>query len=65
VKTGMKWGFIDKAGKFVIPAQFENAGRFSEQLAPVSIGGRWGFIDKTGKVVIPAQFETVGAFAKD
>jgi hypothetical protein len=60
----MKWGFIDKTGKVVIPTQFENAGSFSEQLAPVSIGGKWGFIDKTGKVAIPAQFETVSDFAK-
>jgi hypothetical protein len=48
----------------VIPAQFEDARDFSEQLAAVKSGAKWGFIDKAGKIVIPAQFETVGAFAK-
>lgn len=30
---------------------------FSENLAPVSIGGRFGYIDLKGNIVIPAQWE--------
>lgn len=75
-----KWGFIDKTGKVVIPATFDDVARdtyggfiwpsrrpfhnFSEGLCAVRIGPKWGFIDKTGKLVIPAKFDTAGAFCE-
>jgi WG containing repeat len=57
VKLGdedMKWGFIDKTGKLVIPFAHEMAGGyeseigFSEGLCPT----KKGYIDTTGKLVI-------------
>ncbi len=51
-----KWGYIDKAGKTVIPGQFKEAREFSDSLALTQKDGKWGFIDTTGKVVIPYQF---------
>jgi hypothetical protein len=57
VKLGdedMKWGFIDKSGKLVIPFAHEMAGGyepemgFSEGLCPT----KKGYIDTTGKLVI-------------
>ena len=56
-KESGKWGYIDNAGTFVIPAQFDRAQPFSEGLAAVESGGKWGYIDKTGTFVIPPQFE--------
>ena len=58
--------YIDKAGKTVIDASgYENAGPFSEGLAPVNVLRQgWGFIDKTGAMTIPPQFE-IAAFFKD
>jgi hypothetical protein len=58
VEVGGKWGFIDKAGKMVIPPKYNGAWKFSEGLAAVLTGDEkpWGFIDKTGNMVIPSQF---------
>jgi len=51
--TEGKVGFIDKAGKIVVPAQFNSASKFSEGFSLVLFSDRGvGFIDKTGKVVI-------------
>jgi hypothetical protein len=57
VKRGDKYGFVNPAGKIVIPPQFDAADSFSEGLAAVDTRGAWGFIDQTGKMVIPPQFE--------
>jgi hypothetical protein len=62
-ETG-KYGFIDKTGKVVVPAEYEAAWDFSEGLAAVAKDGKLGFIDKTGSVVIPLQYnyETYGGY---
>jgi WG containing repeat len=57
-----KSGFIDKAGKWVIKAQYDAAGNFSEGLAPVKIANEWGYIDKTGKTMIEPQFSDATDF---
>jgi WG containing repeat len=58
----MKWGFIDKAGKFVIPAQFESATSFSEGLAVIQQCGEAFFIDKTGKTILKGDFKYASSF---
>ena len=50
------FGFINMAGKCVIPPQFKDCGLFSEGLCSVEIKKRWGFIDRTGKFVIEPQY---------
>jgi hypothetical protein len=68
VYENSKWGFIDTAGKVVIPARYSRVDGFSEGLAPVKVGGThaagglWGFVDRTGKEVIPPQFEWARPF---
>ena len=59
-----KVGFIDKAGKQIIPPRYDGAQPFSEGLAAVRIKGKYGYIDKTGKMVIPPQFEHAGPFSE-
>jgi hypothetical protein len=54
-RFGSRYGFIDRAGKTVIPPQFDLTFGFSEGLAAVQIGKQWGFIDVSGKMVIPPQ----------
>lgn len=44
VKIKDKWGYINKAGKLVIPAKFDGASAFHEGLAWVRIGGLLGCI---------------------
>jgi hypothetical protein len=51
-----KFGYIDRTGKIVIPAQFNRAENFSEGLATVEIGEKYGCIDLNGNMVIPPQF---------
>lgn len=46
----------------VIAPQYENAGSFSEGLAPVKQNGKWGYIDTEGNVVIPFQYEMAYIF---
>lgn len=59
-------GFIDSAGKLVIPMKFSAAASFSDGLAAVADStGKWGWIDKTGVFVIPPQFDGGGEFHED
>ena len=64
VEQNGKVGFIDKAGRQVIPPRYENAEPFSEGLAAVMIKGQYGYIDRSGKMVIPPQFEDAGPFSE-
>jgi hypothetical protein len=61
------YGYMNKSGEKVIPAQFANANAFSHGLAGVqsggSQGGKWGYIDPTGKVVIGFRFTYVEGFS--
>ena len=64
VKQNDKVGFIDKAGRQVIPPRYENAQPFSEGLAAVKIEGKYGYIDRSGKMVIPPRFKDAGPFSE-
>jgi WG containing repeat len=57
-----KFGYIDRNGKIVIPAQFDRAEKFSEGLATVKIGDKYGCIDSNGKIVIPPRFDYIYEF---
>lgn len=58
-----KTGYIDKAGKLVIPCQFEDGRGFSEEVAAVLIDGNWGYVDRNGKIVIGPRYQAVGDFS--
>lgn len=52
-----RYGYFDRQGKIVIPAQFTSAEDFSEGRAVVSTDGeRWFYIDTTGKQCIEQTF---------
>jgi hypothetical protein len=59
-----KLGFIDKAGKQVIPLRYDDAQPFSEGLAAVSLKDKYGYIDRSGKMVIPPRFSSAGPFSE-
>ncbi|HEY0099750.1 MAG TPA: WG repeat-containing protein, partial [Pyrinomonadaceae bacterium] len=51
VKTGGKFGYIDKTGRLTIRPQFDNAHNFNGGLARVWLAGKQGYIDKSGNFV--------------
>lgn len=59
VKSGEKWGYINKKGEYVITPQFQDAGFFYSGLARVvSADGKIGYISEDGKYAIPAKFKS-------
>lgn len=58
VSEGGKWGFVNKAGAEVIPAQYDTVSRFYDGYAAVKIGEKWGFINKKGELVIPLKYDS-------
>ena len=59
VKDG-KWGYIDRTGKIAVSPRFDEAGRFSEGLAPVRLGKQRGYADTSGDVVLRPAFGPAG-----
>lgn len=62
--SSKKYGYVNPHGQVVIAPIYEDALSFSEDLAPVKIGGKWGYIDKTGKIVISVQFTSAKMFSE-
>ena len=48
---GGTWGYINRRGKIVIPAQFEEAGDFENGKAEVKFNSKRVFIDKRGRII--------------
>ncbi|MBR4839941.1 MAG: WG repeat-containing protein [Paludibacteraceae bacterium] len=58
-----KYGYVDKSGKLVVKAVYDNASEYSEGLARVGKGNRYGFINEEGKVVVPLNYVAASNFA--
>lgn len=51
-----KWGFVDKAGKLIIPFIWNYTDGFCNGIAPVENDeGKWGLIDQSGQLVCPVS----------
>jgi len=61
-KQGGRYGYIDSAGKEVIPPQYHEARLFSQGLAPVRVGDRWGYITTSGATAIPPRYSEAYPF---
>ncbi|MGL6209374.1 MAG: WG repeat-containing protein, partial [Paracoccaceae bacterium] len=55
--TSGKWGYIDRAGDYIIQPQFDQAYSFSDGLAGVQIGDKRGFILPDGTFAATPQFD--------
>lgn len=64
-------GYIDEAGKLIIPTEHEAVvgddmligyRKFSDGLVAVYKNGKYGYLDKNGKLVIPYSYESAGNF---
>ena len=73
VKLNGKWGFIDKAGQFVIAPLYGYVGDFCEgrvsfTFDPFSRGFnsncRWGYLDTAGKIVVDPLFDEISEYSK-
>ena len=51
-------GYIDSEGKVLIAMKFSGARAFSEDLAPVELGGYWGYLKPNGEFAIIPQLMT-------
>ena len=56
------WGFIDAAGRSVVPCRYVEVRSFSEGRAAVRSGDKWGFVDRAGREVVRSQFAESGDF---
>lgn len=65
VEQDGKWGYIDTAGKTVIPCVYREAGDFHNGRAPVRPASNFGYIDPDGDFAIAAQFDSAGDFGND
>lgn len=61
-----KFGYINKAGKEVIPLKFDESDGFYDGLAKVRVGDESGYINKKGQKVIPltSKYETLKNFSE-
>lgn len=59
-----KYGFINRLGQLVIPAQYDFALGFAEGRAPVLIGDKVGYINRRGETVIPALYDAGDRFSE-
>lgn len=60
-KKDSKWGYINTAGSFVVPARFDEAYPFYKGLAVVKEKDLYGVIDAKGKWVIPGRKEQMNS----
>lgn len=65
IKSGDKWGYVDKTGKYIINSQFDDAFNFSEGLALFkSNDGKYGFSGEDGKYVINPIYKDATSFSE-
>lgn len=62
VEKNGKWGFIDRQGRLVIPADFEDTEGFAEGKAAVKLDGFWGVIDTSGKLLVQPRYKSAGRY---
>ena len=67
VKTaeGVKWGYIDGSGRFVIQPHYEYAEDFQQNgLAIVQMNNRSGLINKLGSFVVSPVYQSIAPFSE-
>lgn len=53
-----KWGFINKAGEFIVDAKFDYVTEFNKYgFAGIMKDGKWGVIDENGNVIEEPKYE--------
>ncbi|MDO5090957.1 MAG: WG repeat-containing protein [Cardiobacteriaceae bacterium] len=58
VEKNGRWGFINRQGRLVIPAEYEETNGFAESKAAVKLDGLWGVIDTSGKLLVQPRYQS-------
>lgn len=61
-KMTIKYGYINKTGKLVIPFEYEDAGSFNSGVTNVKKNGLYGIIDVNGKIIHPHTLSYLDEF---
>lgn len=61
----LKYGYVNKRGKFKIAPIYSNGGRFINGLARVKIDGKYGFINLYGDFIIEPKYTNVFDFSEN
>lgn len=64
VLDGVKWGFLNKRGEEILPAEFEEIGEFEDGVTYVIKGNKYGLIDDQAKFLLEPKYTAVGLFDK-
>lgn len=67
IKTvnGVKWGYIDEKGNFIIKPQFKYAGDFNENgIAIVEVDNLYGIINMKGEYILNPKYDTIDEFSE-
>ena len=57
VKKNLKWGYLNRLGKFAIENIYDDASGFSNGIAKIAIQDKWGIIDLAGKLIVPIIYD--------
>lgn len=64
--SGVKWGYIDDNGEFVIQPKYEEAENFqSNGLATVKEGGFYGVIDEREEYRLKPKYDSINGFSEN
>lgn len=62
---GVKWGYIDSKGVFIIKPEYKSARDFQDNgIAIVEKENLYGLIDLSGKYIIEPKYETINEFSE-
>ena len=64
VRSGVRWGYVNRHAELVIELQFQSARPFAEGRAAVRQNGKWGFIDRAGAMRIAFQYDGAQEFSE-
>jgi len=65
IKRDGKIGFINRAGKEVVPPRFDDVrGKFVEGMTRIQVNDLWGFMNNSGVVVITPVYEENDEFSE-
>lgn len=63
IQQNGKWGIVNRAGKFIVPCQYDYIGEFKKNgLCQVKIGKHYGYINEQGNIQIPVEYDHIYSF---